>query len=295
MWALASLAALAAAIAAHATLRRAAPHIGSLAGFLLVGSIGGTALAAFLLWEWRLGVESWAGVASYAFACELYIFLFSSITSSLSASILYRLRARALSALELQDNRAGKAMVEGRLARMVSGGVLKQTVAGYALTTRGRMLLGAYRRGRSFFRRMPPAEDTPATQRMLARLFSPEMLRWWIVGFGFVGVNIGLLYVLVDLLGLPVLVATLIAAEGGLLLRFVVNDRWVFRQSQITLQRLWQYHVAMASSFAVWWVTTNAIVLFGGHYMVATVIGMACSILISICTNFFWIWTRPKR
>ena len=77
-----------------------------------------------------------------------------------------------------------------------------------------------------------------------------------------------------------------------LLLRFVVNDRWVFRQSQITLQRLWQYHVAMASSFMVWWVTTNAIVFFGGHYMVATVIGMACSILISIGTNFFWIWTR---
>jgi len=118
------------------------------------------------------------------------------------------------------------------------------------------------------------------------------MLRWWIVGIAFLGVNIALLYLLVDLLGLGVLVSTLIAGEIGLALRFVVNDRWVFQQSRITLQRLWQYHVASAGGFAIWWVSTNAIVFFGVHYVIASIVGTACSIVISIVTNFFWIWSR---
>jgi FkbM family methyltransferase len=127
-----------------------------------------------------------------------------------------------------------------------------------------------------------------------ARIMSREMLRWLIVSFGFVGVNIGLLYVFVDLLAVPVLLATLVAAELGVLLRFLINDRWVFRQSRVTMQRLWQYHVAIAGSFTVWWVITNVIVFLGGHYMIASLAGMACSVLISIATNFFWIWTHPQ-
>lgn len=131
--------------------------------------------------------------------------------------------------------------------------------------------------------------------RYRSRIFSREMLRWLIVAFGFVGVNIGLLYVFVDVLAIPVLLSTLVAAEIGVLLRFLVNDRWVFRQSRITLQRLWQYHVAIAGSFTVWWVITNVIVFFGGHYMIASLAGMACSVLLSIATNFFWIWTHKSE
>jgi putative flippase GtrA len=118
------------------------------------------------------------------------------------------------------------------------------------------------------------------------------MLRWLVVAVAFVGLNIGLLYVFVDLLGIPVLLATLVAAELGVLLRFVVNDRWVFGQSRITPQRLWQYHVAIAGSFTIWWIVTNVVVFFGGHYMIASVVGMGCSVLLSIATNFFWIWTH---
>lgn len=130
--------------------------------------------------------------------------------------------------------------------------------------------------------------------RYLARLASREMLRWWAVALAFVGVNIGLLYLFVDLLAVPVLLATFVAAEIGVLLRFVVNDRWVFRQSRITLERLWRYHIAIAGSFTIWWTITNVIVLLGGHYILASVAGMACSVLLSIATNFFWIWSHKS-
>jgi putative flippase GtrA len=127
----------------------------------------------------------------------------------------------------------------------------------------------------------------------IARLFSRAMVRWWIVGIVFMGVNVGSLYVLVDLLTLPVIFSTLIAAEAGALLRFIINDRWVFNQRGITWRRLWQYHVAIAGSFTIWWACTNVIVLLGGHYLVASIIGMGCSVLLSMITNFFWIWSHP--
>ena len=49
------------------------------------------------------------------------------------------------------------------------------------------------------------------------------MLRWWIVGGGFIGVNLGLLWLCIDVAGLPVFPATLIASEVGTLLRFLVK------------------------------------------------------------------------
>lgn len=129
--------------------------------------------------------------------------------------------------------------------------------------------------------------------------FTTAMLRWWIVGFGFVAVNIAFLYAFVELMHMPVAVATIIAAEAGTLLRYLVNDRWVFGKTRPSWRRLWQYHVANAASLCIWWVATNLFAYFGAHYMIASVLAMACSVLISILTNFLWIWrsgkTTPKQ
>ena len=51
--------------------------------------------------------------------------------------------------------------------------------------------------------------------RLVRPLLIPAMLRWWIVGIAFIGVNLALLYLLVDVLGLAVFVATVIATEVG--------------------------------------------------------------------------------
>ena len=147
MWALASVAAFLTSILGHALLRRVAPRTGSVSAFLLAGSLVGALLACELLRQVGATVETFAGLASYAFACELYIFLFSSISSSLSAAYLYHLRSGTL------PPGYGSAMVERRLARMVSSGILEKTTAGYRATARGAKLLRAYRYCRGFFRR----------------------------------------------------------------------------------------------------------------------------------------------
>jgi hypothetical protein len=135
------------AIAGHAGLRRAAPRLGSVSGFVLVGCLVGAALGVTLFDHWGWRREAWAGLAAYAFACELYIFLFTLVSSSVSVAFLYRLRSGGLPAAD------GKIMVERRLERMVSGGILEKTAAGYRHTARGARLLRTYRCFRTFFRR----------------------------------------------------------------------------------------------------------------------------------------------
>lgn len=120
------------------------------------------------------------------------------------------------------------------------------------------------------------------------------MTRWWIVGIVFMAWSLGALYLLKDRWRMSLMLATLVTAETGTILRFFVNDWWVFGHGRPTLIRFWQYHVANAGSFVIWWAVCNALPLFGVHYLVASVAATTCSVGFSMLTNFLWIW-RQRR
>jgi putative flippase GtrA len=127
--------------------------------------------------------------------------------------------------------------------------------------------------------------------RQLAERVSWRALgRWWIVGLAFTGAGLLALYVLHDVLHLPLLAATTVGAEATLLVRFLINDRWVFGRRRPTWIRLWQFHVAGAAGGAVWWVVANVLPRFGVHYLLAAAAGTACSVVFGMATNFLWIW-----
>jgi putative flippase GtrA len=123
-----------------------------------------------------------------------------------------------------------------------------------------------------------------------------EVARWWVVGIAFLFINLPLLYALHELLGLPVWLATLVGGEIGTVGRFLVNDRWVFGNRRPTWARLMQYHIAVASSFVIWWTVTNALAQAGLNYLIANVAAQGASVGWSMITNFGWIWRRsPLR
>lgn len=128
--------------------------------------------------------------------------------------------------------------------------------------------------------------------KWLQRLPWRSLGRWWIVGLGFYVGGLGVLYLFRDVLALPLMLGTLVAAELTALLRFLINDRWVFGHARPTWRRLWQYHVACAGGTAVWWIVANALPQFGVHYLVASTIGTGCSVFFSMLSNFAWIWRR---
>jgi putative flippase GtrA len=121
------------------------------------------------------------------------------------------------------------------------------------------------------------------------------LVRWWIVGLLFTGINTLLLYGFVEIIRFPYPVATLIAAELNTVVRFLVNDRWVFHHPTPTWYRLWQYHLASLGGFLIWWSTVNLFPKLGVHYLIASVLATACSVVWSMASNFLWIWGKKTK
>lgn len=117
-----------------------------------------------------------------------------------------------------------------------------------------------------------------------------KLAKWLAAGIAFTGISTGLLYILVDRSKLSVPLSTFLAAELGTLLRFFVNHYWVFGLRNPTVRSCVQYHVANAGSFALWWSIANLLAISGMHYLLASVVAAAVSMLFSLATNFFWIW-----
>jgi putative flippase GtrA len=121
------------------------------------------------------------------------------------------------------------------------------------------------------------------------------MGRWWIVNLAFWVAGLGVLYVFTDRLRMPLMAGTLLAAEIMTVVRFLVNDSWVFGRDRPTWRRLWQFHVACAGGSAIWWSVANVLPRWGVHYLIASALGSACSAVFSLTTNFKWIWRGDAR
>ena len=119
--------------------------------------------------------------------------------------------------------------------------------------------------------------------------------RWWIVGLGFYGVGLGVLYLFTSVLKLPLMIGTLLSAEITLVLRFFVNDRWVFHYRRPSWIRLWQFHIASAGGGTVWWIVSNTLPRFGVHYLIAATVGNACSVFFGMASNFLWVWRKRRE
>ena len=127
----------------------------------------------------------------------------------------------------------------------------------------------------------------------LRHLFSPQVLRWIILGVIFAGLGLGLLKLMVGILAWPYALSTLLTGEIGTILRFLAVDRWVFRHNRPTFTRLWQYHVANLLGFAIWWTAANILKIVGVHYLMASILAMFFSVGFSLASNFLWIWRKP--
>ena len=121
------------------------------------------------------------------------------------------------------------------------------------------------------------------------------IIRWFVVAFGFSLGSLGLLYLFVELFRIPLAVATLLSAEIATILRYFVNNLWVFDRGTSSAKGLWQFHCANAGGFAIWWGISNLLPRYGVHYLVAATAGIGGSIGFSILTNFLWIWRKDSE
>jgi hypothetical protein len=155
------------AVAFHALLLRLPFKGDSVTKFVLAGGTIGIFLGLVIFFK-APTLSGLAALVIYAFAAELYVFLFTLVGSSVSARILLTLRQRSRSADEIDAVFDTTGMVEGRIARLKAVGLLDSETG--AITPRGRLLAGVFRAFKHFFRHPPPPEPTikPAPGRSAA-------------------------------------------------------------------------------------------------------------------------------
>ena len=139
---------------------------------------------------------------------------------------------------------------------------------------------------------MSSSDQSHGIRRFLQYSSIGRVIKWAVVGVLFMGVNLPSLYALVDLCRLPVPVATLVTAVIGTLLRFLVNDRFVFQQRRPTWARLKAYCTAIALGFGVWYAVVNALTWLGVYYLLSAVAATGCSVGFSLTSNFLWVWRK---
>ncbi len=141
------------AVAAHAVVARITPASNRVVTFIIAGSVCGVALLTCSLAAESPLDDIVSSVILYALLCELYIFCFTFVTTSVSANILLLLRQGPESEDRLKNSYSGHQMALLRLERLCQSRLLQQQSPGtWVLTENGRSMANLFLALRRLFR-----------------------------------------------------------------------------------------------------------------------------------------------
>lgn len=146
-----SLAFFAAAVILHAICVRTTQAFSRIVLFMIVGSICGTGLLAFIFYSSGPSITLVASAVTYGFACELYIFLFTLVANSVSLGILVRLREKPLKAEQISALYDPEAMVQRRFEQLSASGLIDTDGKKYLATRKGEAVMQSMCKLRRFF------------------------------------------------------------------------------------------------------------------------------------------------
>ena len=119
---------------------------------------------------------------------------------------------------------------------------------------------------------------------------------WFLLGITASLLELALLRGLVEVAIWPLPVATAVAAETLIIVKFLVADRWVFHHPSPTFHRLARYHGASAGALVIYWLAINSLDLIANvPYTAAFVVATGVAFVWSLLTNFLWVWAQPAR
>jgi dolichol-phosphate mannosyltransferase len=141
------------------------------------------------------------------------------------------------------------------------------------------------------------SETSESKSYIRTGLLTARFLKFGVVGASGVVVNMGGLYVFKEFAGIPYFIASLIAIELSILSNFTVNLLWTWRDRSGE-GRIWtkviRYHVgAGATAFLGNYLILIALTeLFGMHYMISNLIGIAVGTLANYIINDLWTFRK---
>lgn len=141
--------------------------------------------------------------------------------------------------------------------------------------------------------------DLPSNVVSLLKLAGRKhhrMLKFGLIGASGVGVNMGLLYLLTEYIGLYYLYSAVIAIETSIISNFVLNDLWTFYDrgesgGRAVIGRFTKFHlvslVGMGINLGLLWVFTE---IFGIHYLLSNLFAIGIVFLWNYGANILWTW-----
>jgi hypothetical protein len=138
MWLIWSVGAFVTSVLVHAIVMRFVERAGTVAIFVAIGGMAGGALIGYCLQSYGFTPATLAAILTYAFACELYIFLFTLVGNSVSFGLLTKLESHPLDAAAIARFYRAEAMIGRRFEQLERSDFISTGPAGLTLTVRGK-------------------------------------------------------------------------------------------------------------------------------------------------------------
>jgi len=151
LWILLPLGSFALAVLLHGLVMRLPSRIDSVRRFLLVGFPVGLVLVVASLGMLGLTTAGFAAVLLYALLCELYMFFFTLVISSVSVTMLIMLRQGSIEASKLVSTYDPDEMVQLRVGRLIKTGFVQLDEGLPIVTEKGLKLHRMFTGLRRFF------------------------------------------------------------------------------------------------------------------------------------------------
>ncbi|MFC1892991.1 GtrA family protein, partial [Chloroflexota bacterium] len=123
-----------------------------------------------------------------------------------------------------------------------------------------------------------------------------RFLKFCLVGLIGVLVNMGLLWLLTEIVGFPYLVSAAFSIESSIVSNFLLNDRFTFRdrrspQAKTRLGRLLKFNLVslagLVLNMGVLWLFTEVL---GIYYLLSNLCGIVAATLWNYLVNIWWTW-----
>ena len=141
MWLMLSVAAFVTSILVHAVAVRLVPRAGAVPAFVAVGGAIGVALIGYCALSYGSAPPTLAATLVYAFACELYIFLFTLVGNSVSFGLLTKLASHPLRPDEIAAFYRAEAMITRSFEQLEGSDFITTRANGVKLTARGKRVV----------------------------------------------------------------------------------------------------------------------------------------------------------
>ena len=123
-----------------------------------------------------------------------------------------------------------------------------------------------------------------------------DFIKYSVVGFSGVLVNLGLYTILTRYFSFSEVIAPLISIELSLLSNFLLNNFWTFRKREISrsiYKRFLQFHIVSGGGACLNYFTfLFAFAFLGLHDILSNLIGIAVAAILNYLINSNWTWRK---